>query len=201
VQTTRETAAVTATVLATLVLAGCGSGGPGAPAASSLAPSSPATVTHSGPATAASPAGPASSPVAAGAPRCHTAGLAVSLGAPQGPAGGQQTMSVTFTNTAAAACSLAGFPGVNLVAGSIQWALERQSQAPRRIVLAPGGHAASTLTLLRWAAGDGTSFAPTQVYVTPPDETTYRRVAWPVGVVLIRQDEATHPGTFIGPVG
>jgi hypothetical protein len=37
--------------------------------------------------------------------------------------------------------------------------------------------------------------------VTPPDETTYAAVAWPAGVVLIRQDEATHPGTYIGPVG
>jgi hypothetical protein len=199
-RTTQQAAAATAAVLAALVLAGCQPGGSGAAAAS---PTSPASVTHSGPATAASPAPPAASPAgaAAGPSRCRTAGLAVTLGAPQGPAGGQQTMSVTFTNTSAAACSLYGFPGVNLVAGRIQWALERQSRIPRHVVLAPGGHARSTLTLLRWTAGDGTSFAPTQVYVTPPDETTYAAVAWPAGVVLIRQDEATHPGTFIGPVG
>ena len=94
-----------------------------------------------------------------------------------------------------------GYPGVNLVTGGgIQWALERQSLSPQRIVLPPGGHARSTLTLLRWQAGDGTAFTPARAYVTPPDETTYATVAWPSGVVLIRQDEATHPGTFIGPV-
>jgi hypothetical protein len=199
-KTAHQTAAATTTVLAALVLAGCQQGGSASGAAS------PAHATHPGPATAASTTasapGLASGPGAAAGPaRCHTSGLAVTLGAPQGPTGGQQTMSLTFTNTSAAACSMYGFPGVNLLAGSIQWALVRQSHPPQRIVLQPGGHARSTLTLLRWESGGGTSFAPTRVYVTPPDETTYRTLAWPHGVVLVRQDEATHPGTFIGPVG
>jgi hypothetical protein len=201
-KTAQEAAAATATVLAALVLAGCQHGGGTAGAA---APSSAtlSSATHSGPATAASPAAPAASPAgaAAGPPRCHTAGLGITLGAPQRPGAEQQTMRLTFTNTSAAPCSIDGFPGVNLVAHDFQWALQRQSRTPRRIVLPPGGRASSTLTLLRWAAGDGTSFAPARVYVTPPDETTYRTLPWPSGVVLIRQDEATHPGTFIGPAG
>jgi Protein of unknown function (DUF4232) len=198
-KTAHQTAAATTTVLTALILAGCQQGGSASGAAS------PAHATHSGPATAVSSSASASASglagAAAGPARCHTPGLAVTLGAPQGPAGGQQTMSLTFTNTSAAACSMYGFPGVNLLAGSIQWALVRQSHPPQRIVLPPGGHARSTLTLLRWESGGGTSFAPTRVYVTPPDETTYRTLAWPHGVVLVRQDEATHPGTFIGPVG
>jgi hypothetical protein len=201
-RTAQQAAAATAAVLAAVVLAGCQ---PGGSTAGSATPGSgpPSSVTHSGPATAASPAAPGASPAgaAAGPPRCHSAGLGITLGAPRPPGAGQQTMSLTFTNTSAAACSIDGFPGVNLVARGFQWALQRQSSAPRRIVLPPGGRASSTLTLLRWAAGDGTSFAPTQVYVTPPDETAYRTLPWPSGVVLIRQDEATHPGTFIGPVG
>jgi Protein of unknown function (DUF4232) len=209
-KTTSQTAAATTTVLAALVLAGCQAGGStsgtaaGAASGGTSAAAAPTSATHSGPASAASATAPASGSAgvaAAGPPRCHTASLAVTLGAPQGPAGGQQTMTLTFTNTSAAACSMYGFPGVNLVAGGIQWALERQSQPPRQIVLPPGGHSGSTLTLLRWETGDGTSFAPTKAYVTPPDETTYATLAWPSGVVLIRQDEATHPGTFIGPVG
>jgi hypothetical protein len=199
--------AAAAAALAALVLAGCQAGGStsAAVSASTSASASPTSATHSGPASAASATVPASRPAsgaAPGPPRCHTAGLAVTLGAPRGPAGGQQTMSLTFTNTSAAACSMFGFPGVSLVAGGgIQWALERQSQPPRRIMLPPGGHSRSTLTLLRWEAGDGTSFAPARAFVTPPDETTYRTLAWPPGVILVRQDEATHPGTFIGPVG
>jgi len=51
----------------------------------------------------------------------------------------------------------------------------------------------------RLFSSSGTS-PPTRVYVTPPDETTYRTLAWPHGMVLVRQDEATRPGTFIGPV-
>jgi Protein of unknown function (DUF4232) len=205
--TTRPAAAAAAAVLAALGLAGCEAGGStsGAASASPSAAAVPTSATHSGPASAASATAPAAGPAsgaAPGPPRCHTAGLALTLGAPRGPAGGQQTMSLTFTNISAAACSMFGFPGVSLVAGGgIQWALERQSQPPQRIVLPPGGHSSSTLTLLRWEAGDGTSFAPARAYVTPPDETTYRTLAWPPGVVLVRQDEATHPGTFIGPVG
>jgi Protein of unknown function (DUF4232) len=143
---------------------------------------------------------PAGTGGTAAAARCHTAGLPVTLGAPQGPAGGQQTMSLAFTNTSSAACTMTGYPGVNLVAGSVQRALVRQSAAPEPAVLRPGGQAHSTLTILRWAAGDGTSFAPARIYVTPPDETTFATVDWPRGVILVRQDEATHPGTFIGPV-
>jgi len=205
--TTRPAAAAAAAVLAALGLGGCQAGGSasGAGSASPSAAAVPTSATHSGPASAASVTAPASGPAsgaAPGPPRCHTAGLAVTLSAPRGPAGGQQTMTLTFTNTSAAACSMFGFPGVSLVAGAgNQWALERQSQPPRRIVLPPGGHSSSTLTLLRWEAGDGTSFAPARAYVTPPDETAYRTLAWPAGVVLVRQDEATHPGTFIGPVG
>jgi hypothetical protein len=206
---TTSRAAAAAAVLAALVLAGCQAGGStsgrasGATAGAGSATAAPTSATHSGPASAASARAPSGSAdvAAPGPPPCHTAGLAVSLGEPQGPSGGQQTMLLTFTNISAAACSMYGFPGVSLVAGGgIQWALERQSQPPQPVVLPPGGHSRSTLTLLRWEAGDGTSFAPTLAYVTPPDETTYATLAWPSGVVLVRQDEATHPGTFIGPV-
>lgn len=202
-KTRHQTAAATATVLAAFVLAGCqqGSGASGAASPTSATRSSPAPAASSAAASpAASASASGSAEAAAGVARCHTPGLAVTLGAPQGPATGQQTMSLTFTNTSAAACSMYGFPGVNLVAGRIQWALERQSKTPQTVVLPPGGHASSTLTLLRWAAGDGTSFTPAEVHVTPPDETTFRTVTWPHGVVLIDQEEATHPGTFIGPV-
>ena len=200
--------AAAAAALAALVLAGCQAGGStsAAVSASTSASASPTSATHSGPASAASATVPAPASGSAGAaapgpPRCHTAGLAVTLSAPHGPAGRQQTMTLTFTNTSAAACAMYGYPGVNLVAaGGVQWALERQSQPPQRIVLPPGGHSRSTLTLLRWETGDGTSFAPARAYVTPPDETTYRTLAWPSGVVLVRQDEASHPATFIGPV-
>jgi Protein of unknown function (DUF4232) len=204
VNTTQRTAAATTGVLAVLVLAGCHSG-PGSAVAASTTPAAAASLSVSA-AASAEPVSPVTSAAPPGtggtaaAPRCPTAGLSVTLGAPQGPAGGQQTMSLAFTNTSAAACTMTGYPGVNLVAGSVQWALARQSAAPEPVVLRPGGQAHSTLTILRWSAGDGTSFASARIYVTPPDETTFATVAWPRGVILVRQDEATRPGTFIGPV-
>jgi hypothetical protein len=36
--------------------------------------------------------------------------------------------------------------------------------------------------------------------VTPPNETTSVSLAWPWSPVLL-QDGATHPGTYVGPIG
>jgi hypothetical protein len=212
-KTTLQTAAATATVVGALVLAGCHSGpstaGSGtttsAAAPSGAAAQSSATTSSSAPAASPAASTPASSSAsasgtAAAAGRCRTSGLAVTISAPRGPAGGQQTMSLVFTNTSPAACTMFGYPGVNLVEGSTQWSLQRQSVTPKMVVLGPGGHASATLTILRWDTGDGVSYTPSRLDVTPPDETTFAAVAWPHGVVILRQDGATRPGTFIGPV-
>jgi hypothetical protein len=213
-KTTLQTAAATATVVGALVLAGCHSGpstaGSGtttsAAAPSGAAAQSSATTSSSAPAASPAASTPASSSAsargtsAAAAGRCHTSGLAVTISAPRGPAGGQQTMSLVFTNTSPAACTMFGYAGVNLVEGSTQWSLQRQSATPKTVVLRPGGRASATLTILRWDTGDGVSYTPSRLDVTPPDETTFAAVSWPHGVVILRQDGATRPGTFIGPV-
>jgi hypothetical protein len=37
--------------------------------------------------------------------------------------------------------------------------------------------------------------------VTPPDGTTQLETPWiPGGIAVLRQDGATHPGTYIGPL-
>jgi Protein of unknown function (DUF4232) len=185
------------------VLAGCHSGAStagGGATTSAATPAPSATMSSLAASTPASSSASASGPAAAAAGRCHTSGLAVTISAPRGPAGGQQTMSLVFTNTSPAACTMFGYPGVNLVEGSTQWSLQRQSATPKTVVLSPGGQASATLTILRWDTGDGVSYTPSRLDVTPPDETTFAAVAWPHGVVILRQDGATRPGTFIGPV-
>ena len=52
------------------------------------------------------------------------------------------------------------------------WPLQRQAATPAQVLLRRGGTAQSTLTFLTWHSGDGTSFTPTTVEVTPPDDMT-----------------------------
>jgi hypothetical protein len=70
----------------------------------------------------------------------------------------------------------------------------RSSQA---FTLAPGQAAHTTITWL--PPQDGPGWTPTAILATPPNETRSARLDWPGGAVL-RQDGATHPGTYIGPV-
>jgi hypothetical protein len=143
---------------------------------------------------------PAATPAAGG--RCHTAGLSVTLGAPQGQPGTQRTVSVVFTNTFGASCTMYGYPGVNLVqATSDQWSLVRQSAPVRTVALAPGASAHATLTFYQWSASvPNVKFVPARLLVTPPDETSSATVGWLPGIIVVRQDGATHPLTYIGPV-
>ncbi|HEX5291800.1 MAG TPA: DUF4232 domain-containing protein [Streptosporangiaceae bacterium] len=180
-----------AAAAAAIGAAGCGSGGAGG------VPAPPAaTATPAGAAVTA----PAATPAAGG--RCHTAGLSVTLGAPQGQPGTQRTVSVVFTNTSGASCTMYGYPGVNLVqATSDQWSLVRQSAPVRTVALAPGASAHATLTFYQWSASvPNVKFAPARLLVTPPDETSSATVGWLPGIIVVRQDGATHPLTYIGPV-
>ena len=44
-------------------------------------------------------------------------------------------------------------------------------------------------------------WVPDTIVLTPPDTTTRLEVPWiPGGVGVARQDAATHPGTYIGPL-
>ena len=144
----------------------------------------------------------------AGSSRCHTADLGYSWATggdavPNGNANQQQTAVVILKNTSGHTCSMHGFPGVDLVNSGIQWPLERSSQQPTTITLHPGDSTQFTVTFLPWtAAGNvaGNNFAPTLLMITPPNETTSYDLPWSWGHVLL-QDGATHPGTFISPIG
>ena len=194
------TAAITTAVLA---LAGCGQNGSGSTAGATSSGSPASSAASPGTSAAASPAATGSGSTgstASGTARCHTQNLSAVFGPPQGPAGGQRTVAVIFTNTGGTACYMYGYPGVDLAGKSLTWSLVRQNLTPAKITLSPGGKAQSTLRYLPWAAGDGPSFTPAQVLVTPPDETTHLTLAWGPGVALLLQDAATHPGTYIGPI-
>ncbi|GHJ39788.1 hypothetical protein Sm713_53970 [Streptomyces sp. TS71-3] len=106
-----------------------------------------------------------------------------------------------MTNNGSGACTMNGYPGVDLVGGGKTWSLSRQtSVSPHAVTVKPGGSTSFTITYLPFTEGSGQKLDVKTVVVTPPNETTSAKVAWDFQPVLL-QDGATHPGTFVGPVG
>ncbi|MEU1980905.1 DUF4232 domain-containing protein [Nocardia sp. NPDC019395] len=115
---------------------------------------------------------------------------------------GQATLELILTNTSAQSCAVQGFPGVEL-AGPDDPTFGPTYQLPRQevnfapAVVAPGAAVSSVLTYL---PGPPDGWVPSTITVTPPDTTTQLQAPWPAGVSVQRQDGATHPGTYIGPL-
>ncbi|MER6433364.1 DUF4232 domain-containing protein [Streptomyces sp900105245] len=129
---------------------------------------------------------------------CRTRDLTFEMGGVI--AGDQQSFPVVLTNKGTTACTMRGFPGVDLRSASGSWSLARSGSTPRTVTLAPGKTAEFTVTYAPWEEGDGEEFKAHSLVVTPPGETTSKTLAWP-GDSVLRQDAATSPGTYVGPVG
>ncbi|MEV6022524.1 DUF4232 domain-containing protein [Streptomyces sp. NPDC052036] len=145
----------------------------------------------------------ADAPAGGSAPACQADRLGYSwAGTKAAPSGGGDQMQavVALTNKGGHACSLHGFPGVDLVNSGQQWSLQRDNTTPRTVTLAYGASAHFTLTYLVSRSADSTAFRPTTVVITAPNERSSYDLPWRFGA-LVKQDGATHPGTFIGPVG
>ncbi len=160
--------------------------------------------------------------------RCHTADLSTHLGAvsPAAASGEQaHTVSLVYTNTSGRTCTLNGFAGVDLrgpddpngPVDSLRRSPDPQLSpsdpryvAPGRpslVTLTPGGSAHTLITFAENAPGSGTTgsngsttWTPTSVVCTPPDETASLTTSWPAGVSVLRQDSATVSDTYIGPI-
>ncbi|MFE2377922.1 DUF4232 domain-containing protein [Streptomyces sp. NPDC059398] len=148
---------------------------------------------------------------AATSSRCHTTDLGYDWGGPHGGAPDmkdstdQQIASVKLTNRGDRTCTLHGFPGVRLVSKTGEaWDLRRSSDTPSTMTLRPGESTASvSITLLAIPADskDTKPFVPSKVLITPPNETTHVTLDWPYGGAILDQSGATHPGTFVSPIG
>ncbi|MER5669721.1 DUF4232 domain-containing protein [Pseudonocardia alni] len=173
-----------------LLVAGCGGGAApsGAPAALSGAPTAPTSA----------PQQPTGESSASGeVARCTGATVSASVGTTLGDT--QRDTTIVWRNTSDAPCRMTGFGGVDLRGpDDPQWgpsySLPRAGEQPTPVVVKPGGTAHTVIT---WLPGD--SWTPTDIVVTAPDETTSTTLKWDQGPVL-RQDGATHPGTYIHPV-
>jgi hypothetical protein len=214
---TRTTVAVAATAVGVLALGACDGNTGTSDAASSpppvSAPPSGTTNQTSGGGDTKAATGPSTgsaggTATATASGRCHAGDIGYSWATggdavPDPHSTEQQSAFVVLTNTSAHTCVLRGFPGVDLVNSGKQWSLIRDSQSPHTIPLVPGASTQVTVTFLPWSANGNVAsnnFAPTTLVITLPNETKSYDLPWRWGHVLL-QDAATHPGTYISPVG
>ncbi|WP_326618983.1 DUF4232 domain-containing protein [Streptomyces decoyicus] len=156
--------------------------------------------------TAAKKPGSAGGGSGSGVQRCHTSGLKAEFAtggdaAPDPDATGGTTTSIVLTNKGGSTCKIGGFPGVDLKSenGGERWSLARSSKKFSSITLNPGDSTDFTLNLAMTKEDKG-FYQPAFAEVTPPNETTALTVEWPWGT-LVDQRSATHPGTFVNPIG
>lgn len=144
---------------------------------SSASPASPAESPHA--VTSPTPSGGGStSGGAAGLAGCATGDLKVTTGNPEGAAGSTY-LSIRFTNTSSASCTLYGYPGVSLAAGSptaqVGAAADRQVTAPASVVtLEPGQTGSALLRIVQALNYPTATCSPTAtayLRIYPPNET------------------------------
>jgi hypothetical protein len=150
--------------------------------------------------------------------RCHTADLSVRMGTPAYHLDGG-SVPLVYTNVSGHTCTMDGFGGVDLHGPAdpngpvdslrrdpdVQGRDAADLPRPTLVRLAPGGTAHTLITFRSPAGGDigssgSTSWTPTEVVCTPPDETTTLSTPWLHGVGVLRQDSATVSDTYLGPV-
>ncbi|WP_261714175.1 DUF4232 domain-containing protein [Streptomyces sp. ASQP_92] len=160
------------------------------------------TMAPSGGSTGGTDAGTGAGTGAAGS-HCATSqlGFAVAPGSGAQSQGSQGVVTIELTNRGAKSCAMKGYPGVNLVDGATKWSLTRgTSETPKAVAVRPGATTTFTLFYLPFHQGDGQEFKPRSIVITPPNETHSHTLPWDFSSVLL-QDGATHPGTYIGPIG
>lgn len=189
-----------AAVAVAATAAGCSSGGsssapPASPASSAASPASSASALASAASTSAavssaptsaaavSPratAAPVASGGAGGGPAgCATRDLRAKAGVAQGAAGSVYQV-IVFTNISAATCTLYGYPGVSLAAGTpatqVGQAASRSTVAgPSTVTLAPGKNANALLRITQALNYPSATCSPTKttyLQIYPPNQTT-----------------------------
>ncbi|MEZ0359392.1 DUF4232 domain-containing protein [Mycobacterium sp. SA01] len=145
----------------------------------------------------------APSPTASAMPACTPDVLRLSTGAPASPGDTTQIhFDLIVTNVSPQPCEVQGYPGVDLIGpDDPRWGpdyqVPQQADAAVPITLPPGAAAASRLTFL----ADPNGWVPDTIAVTLPNAPGRMDVPWiPGRVPVARQDAASHPGTYIGPL-
>ncbi|WP_329054487.1 DUF4232 domain-containing protein [Amycolatopsis sp. NBC_01488] len=194
------------TVAGAFALAACGTS-TAAPAASGApAPAAPAAAASGAPAPAKGPSGGGVATASSATPRCTTAGLEVILGKPaeKNDAPGQYNIPLTYRNTTNHTCGLYGVPGVDLVGpddatfGAV-YHLPRVENGVKYNEVTAGTTASATITVLKPAAGEP-AWTPAKLNTIPPGQTSALTADWPSDLPVLRQDAATHPGSYVNGI-
>ena len=154
-----------------------GASAPSSAASSAAASSAPAAPTSSAPASSGSSAHAVAPP--SGAPGCATRDLQARAGVSQGAAGSVYQV-IVFTNIGNTACTLYGYPGVSLAAGTpvtqVGQAATRSPVAPATLVTLQPGQAGNALLritqALNYPTAACTPKATTYLQIYPPNQTT-----------------------------
>ncbi|MFF7473489.1 DUF4232 domain-containing protein [Streptomyces sp. NPDC008092] len=179
---------------------GSGTGSSGSTSGSSASGGSSATGGSSGASSSSGGSSSGGSSATGSVPTCQASQLGYSWADPGSGTGQQKHAVVAFTNKSGHSCTMYGFPGVDLVNSGQKWSLPRTNATPKRVTLANGASTSFPITFLVPAQGESTDFTPTTVVITAPNQRTSYDLPWHGGAVVL-QDGATHPGSFIGPVG
>ncbi|PRY43494.1 DUF4232 domain-containing protein [Umezawaea tangerina] len=132
---------------------------------------------------------------------CATAQVGLGVDFPAQGAEGQLTVPILLANDSSVRCTIQGFPGVQFQKDNGEsWDLVRSDDPIKPVSLAPGESTSATLVFLSATTPEGTShWSPDSILVTPPNTTDTQRLAWDFGAI-VRQDAATHPGTYVRSV-
>ncbi|MBL1120874.1 DUF4232 domain-containing protein [Streptomyces sp. 110] len=143
----------------------------------------------------------------AGVERCRTENLEAAFATGEDalpvPEDGGTTATIVLMNKGNYSCKLGGFPGVDLTSinGGERWSLARSSQKWSSLEVEAGQSTEFTLNLAFTEEEEG-FYQPAWVEITPPDETKALKIEWPwESDSLVDQRSATHPGTFVNPIG
>ncbi|GAB3564872.1 hypothetical protein GCM10027445_09450 [Amycolatopsis endophytica] len=141
-------------------------------------------------------------------PPCTSDQLKVSVAAPQPVAGtgSQYATTLTLKNISGGTCGVDGLPTVDLVGpedptfgGTFR--LTEGADKGDFVALVPGeAEPVAEVTVLTPGPG-GETWTPRTIQVTPPGQTSPLISEWPADLPVLRQDGATHPGSYVQGVG
>jgi hypothetical protein len=125
------------------------------------------------------------------------------LGKPSQNASGQFEIPLAYKNISDHTCGLYGVPGVDLVGpadpnGPV-YHLVRVDNGVHYNEVTRGTTASATITVLTPSAGS-TSWTPTKLETIPPGQTKALTADWPSNLPVLRQDAATHPGSWVNGI-